>query len=512
MWALDHLDPGLSDPPDRMRDVPGIGPGIIRLIDEFRSTGTLAELQQLAVALPEDAAAMRRLPRMTPKILSALKGELGVDTLDDLEGALDSEDALVIPGVGRTTAETWMAVLALRPQSAAVPSFDAWVSSRVLSAHLDTHLAGHTAIAGEVRRLVEWVETLDLVCVPGVDRAGVDEFLQTSAAWSGGAELAPETFAITTHGGMNARVHLSTDRDHGSTMVRATGPDRHAEPLLAAVEPRNYPDESLVYRAAGRDWVPAPARDGVLDDHVNVVLLGDLRGDFHLHTDRSPDGRQSLESIVRAGSRRGFEYLLITDHTSGLRFGGLTSEELLLQSEEVAEIRQRFPGIRIFHGAELNIEQDGSLDVDEEALEALDFVVAGVHSYFGLGRVEQTERVLRGLEHPKVRVLAHPTGRRIGIRPGLSIDLERVVESAAARQIALEVNGHRDRLDLGADNIRMALAFGAVFAANSDAHRAEELDNVANAVGTLQRALVPAERVVNTWPRDELERWLARDL
>jgi DNA polymerase (family 10) len=160
----------------------------------------------------------------------------------------------------------------------------------------------------------------------------------------------------------------------------------------------------------------------------------------------------------------------------------------------------------LFHGAELNIERDGTLDIDE--LDILDFAVAGVHSHFGLGRGEQTERVVAALRNPAVRILAHPFGRRIGIRPPLDIDMARVVEEAMSHDVALESNGHRDRLDLSEEWVRKAADLGAVFAANSDAHRVPEMANIANAVATLQRAGVTPHRVVNTRSADSLREWL----
>ena len=216
----------------------------------------------------------------------------------------------------------------------------------------------------------------------------------------------------------------------------------------------------------------------------------------------------TIESILQIATERGHEYVLITDHTRGLRFGGLTETDLVIQSERIEALRPSFPDLVVFHGAELNIERDGTLDIADEALAHLDFAVAGVHSHFGLGEREQTARVITALGNPKVRILAHPFGRRIGIRPPLDIDMERVVEEAVSRRVALESNGHRDRLDLPAEWLRRAVGLGAVFAANSDAHRVPEMANIANAVATLQRAGVPPDRVVNTRTVELLRAWI----
>jgi DNA polymerase (family 10) len=215
-----------------------------------------------------------------------------------------------------------------------------------------------------------------------------------------------------------------------------------------------------------------------------------------------------LADVLAAAVNLGYEYVLITDHTSGLRFGGLDERELLMQRAEIDVARERFPDLVVLHGAELNIDRDGALDIDDESLALLDLAVAGLHSHFDLGREEQTSRVLNALRHPAVRVLAHPTGRRIGIRPRVDLDIDAVIAGAVDSGVALEVNGHRDRLDLSADLAAAAVAAGALLAANSDAHRIGELVNVANAVGTMQKAGVTATSVLNSMPIDRFREWL----
>jgi DNA polymerase (family 10) len=216
----------------------------------------------------------------------------------------------------------------------------------------------------------------------------------------------------------------------------------------------------------------------------------------------------SLEEILMTAVDRGYEYVLITDHTIGLRFGGIDAAGLRSQAIEIEEMRSRFPDLVVLHGAELNIGRDGTLDIDDETLGLLDLAVAGLHSYFDLEPVEQTSRIVRAMSHPVVRVLAHPTGRRIGKRPAVDLDIEAIIEAAVEHDVALEVNGHRDRLDLSAPLIEKALAVGAVLAANSDAHRIGEMGNVANSVGTMQRAGVSAGSVVNCWPADRFVAWV----
>jgi DNA polymerase (family 10) len=200
--------------------------------------------------------------------------------------------------------------------------------------------------------------------------------------------------------------------------------------------------------------------------------------------------------------------LLVSDHTEGLRFGGLGAAGLEEQSQKINRLRVRFPDLAVFHGAEVNIGLDGKLDLDDLTRSKLDFTVAGVHSNFHLARKEQTARLIEGLRQPSVRVLAHPTGRRIGIRPSVDVDMEDVVAEAIISGVVLECNGHRDRLDLPTDWVAHAAARGAVLAANSDAQRIGELRNIENGVATLQRAGVTLRQVINTFDLGDFTEWL----
>ncbi len=502
IWSLDDLS-GLEARDEVLLATPGIGPGVSALIREYRETGMLGQLIPLEEAYPQEAPRLRRLPRMTPRMLRDLKADLGLETADDLRAAIDSEAAATVRGAGGQTLDLWRAVLDLAPDESAVPAHRAWVTANELAAHVTRHTGAVTEVAGAVRRVEEWARRIDVVAVTD-DPDSLSDFLGGTAAlasFSGDGGR--------THDGVSVAFHVASPSEAGRALIRATGPSSHVE-MLGDMSPAA--DEEQVYAESGLAWVPPPARG--LDPEVaaQVVTVDDLKSDLHLHSERSPDGRMTLDEICDMAIRLGYEYVLITDHTQGLGFGGLNEEAILRQSEEIARLRSRHPELTVFHGAELNIGQDGTLDLDDSALMRLDFAVAGVHSHFGLGLKEQTARVVTALAHPKVRVLAHPFGRRIGIRPPLSIDMDRVIEAAVSHDVALETNGHRDRLDLPADWISRAASAGAVFAANSDGHTLTEMRNIANAVSTLQRAGITADQVVNTWDLARFRAWLDEGL
>jgi DNA polymerase (family 10) len=313
-----------------------------------------------------------------------------------------------------------------------------------------------------------------------------------------------ELIATRTPYGTPLAVHPSTPDGFGTILFKSTGPRLHVERIG---DPGPLPTEEAVYASVDSPWVPPSAREveGTIPD--SLVMSSSIRGDLHVHSQASPDGRLSVDEIAALLASRGYEFGAITDHTWGLRFGGLDPEALGGQRALIDAVNSNRSDLILLHGAEVNIDKEGGLDIPDEVLATLDLVVAGVHSAFGLPRSEQTARVIRAIRNPRVRILAHPTGRRVGMRAPLDLDLESVIAAAIEEGVALEVNGHRDRLDLSSDLAGAAVGAGALVVANSDAHRVDELGNVSNAVATLQRAAVTTERVVNAWGSQALLDW-----
>jgi DNA polymerase (family 10) len=486
--------------------VPGIGAGVARLISEFRETGDIGELGRLKAKLPEEAARLRLLPRMTPNRLRWLKSEAGIDTVQDLIDAVALEQLGALKGVGPETARTWLD----RSESLLSPGLTplaahAW-SYRLVS-HIDRHVAGaELVVTGSVRRLDEWVNEIDMVANEG---GAVIRFLEQSALVTDFEEFA-ERVRFETHGaGFN--LYTPGPQNTAASVFRTTGPMEHVDAVVRSVGDRATVDlartETDVYQMAGLPYVPPPARSGVLEVPGELVGTEHLRADLHLHTDWSPDGRQTIEELVLAARARGLDYVAITDHAKGLRFGGLDEERIESQRETIERIRSQHPDIVILHGSELNIDRNGAVDFDETVLARLDFTIAAVHSHFSLDQKEQTRRLLTAIANPRINVIAHLTGRRIGIRPPIEFDEEAVLAAAAETGTALEVNGHLDRMDAPAELVGRARELGVLFTASSDAHRCVELVNVANSVGILQRGLVTHEQVVNTWSVARLREW-----
>ena len=506
VWSLDEISPDLGEPFDELLGVPGIGAGVARLISEFRDTGYIGELGRLEAKLPKEAARLRLLPRMTPNRLRWLKSEAGIETVQDLLNAVALEQLGALKGVGPETARTWLDRSESLLSSGLTPlAAHAW--SYRLASHIERHVAGaEVVVTGSVRRLDEWVNEIDMVATEG---GVVVRFLEQSAVVTGFKEFA-KGVRFETHGaGLN--LYTPGPGTTAASVFRTTGPVEHVDALVRSVGDLAAVDlartETDIYGAAGLSFVPPPARSSVLEVPGELVGTEHLRGDLHAHSDWSPDGRQTIEELVQAARVRGLDYVAITDHAKGLRFGGLDEERIERQRETIEHIRPQHPDIVILHGSELNIDRSGDVDFDETVLARLDFTIAAVHSHFTLDKEEQTRRLLIAIANPKVNVIAHLTGRRIGVRPPIELDFELVLAAAAEHGTALEVNGHLDRMDAPAELVGRARQLGVLFTASSDAHRGVELVNVANSVGILQRGLVTHEQVVNTWPIAKLLTW-----
>jgi DNA polymerase (family 10) len=275
--------------------------------------------------------------------------------------------------------------------------------------------------------------------------------------------------------------------------------------------------EEEIYRALGLDWIPPELREAQGEIELaragrlpKLIEESDLRGDLHMHTSRS-DGRHSLAEMVRAARERGYAYVAITEHSQALAMAGGFDEARVERSvAEIEAVRREVPGIEVLHGIEVDILGDGALDLDDSALDRLDWVVASLHSRLAQPPAEATARVLRALEHPAVCALGHPTGRMIGTRPASPFDMEQVVARAAELGVALEINSQPDRLDLSDAHARLAKAKGATLVVDSDAHSTATLDLVRYGVFVARRAGLERADVLNTLPYAGLRKALRK--
>jgi DNA polymerase (family X) len=265
--------------------------------------------------------------------------------------------------------------------------------------------------------------------------------------------------------------------------------------------------EEEIYAALELPWMTPEVREGAGEIAAvdagtlpSPISVDDIRGDLHVHSTWSGDGRSSLTEMLDAVVDRGLDYVAITDHAENLVMNGLSRERVLEERAEIVEHRHRLEALTILHGSELNIGPDGSIDYDEDFLRTFDFGVASIHSHFDLSQADQTRRLLAAIENPAVNVIGHPSGRKIGRRPGAVFDADAVFEAAAETGTAIEVNGHLQRLDLAAPLLRRAMDHeGLMVAISTDAHHTTELRNVQWGVAQARKGWVPLGRIVNAF-------------
>jgi DNA polymerase (family 10) len=270
-------------------------------------------------------------------------------------------------------------------------------------------------------------------------------------------------------------------------------------------------DEAGVYQAVGLEWIPPELREnrGEIEAALSGTLprlidLDDIRGDLQMHSTWS-DGSDSIEAMLEACAARGYEYLAMTDHSKALAMtGGLDAERLRQQWLEIRELAARHNEITILRGMEVDILADGTLDLEDEMLDELDIVLVSVHSRFDLPEAEQTERVLKAIQHPAVHILAHPTGRQINRRDPLRFDLDAILACAGELGVVVEINAHPDRLDLSDAHVLLARKHGCKIVISTDAHRISDLDLMRYGVEQARRAWLGPDAVVNTLPLSRL--------
>jgi DNA polymerase (family X) len=512
----------------RATEIPGVGKTIAEKIDALLETGEIPAAVKLKTKFPPSLIEVTRIPGLGAKTARRLFDELEITSLDDLREAAEDERIRKVKGLGPKVEENVLAALERLGDPGAGSAGRVLLSkARPVAEALATALREHPAanrveVAGSVRRWAETCKDIDLIAT-AEEPAELAEHLAGNSLIASSGNPGPNGVRAQTHNGISVDLRIVAPEAFGNLLQHFTGSQAHnvklreeavarglsvsehgvtdvekGETELCATEERVY--ERLGYSyiepelREGRGELKA-ARDGELPD---LVTVKDIRGDLHSHTTLS-DGRNTLAEMADAGRARGYAYMAITDHSASHGFGDhVTAERLWERIEEIAAWNKGKRGFRLLAGSEVNIGLDGSLDYPDDLLEALDWVVASVHTSFSVSKAEMTERVLAAIENPRVHCIGHLTGRLIGRREPYGIDVEAVAEAAARTGTMLEINGNPNRRDLSEHHARLARDAGVTIVLNTDAHGVETLENMAYAVATARRAWLTAADVANT--------------
>jgi DNA polymerase (family X) len=514
-------------------ELAGIGETLQQKILTLLQTGTTPSSERLRGQFPPGLVAIARLPGLGPKRARLLHDELGIQTLEQLREAALAQRLRAVRGLGPKfeanvlsaldAAATERAPRLLLP--AAIELGEALIAGLRANAPPDAKIE----LAGSARRMVDAVKDIDMIATttqPEALTGLLDGLEQVEGVGTSGAAGA----RARMHSGMSLDLRIALPQQHGNLLQHFTGSGRHNAALREAAvrrglhvseygilndadgSTRTCATEEEVYRLQDLDCIEPELREnrGELEAAApgaglpRLIAERDIRGDLHCHTVAS-DGHATIAEMARAARARGYEYLAITDHSASHGFGNdVSPAELLRQIERIAETNTGIDGIELLAGSEVNILPDGSLDYEDELLGKLDWVVASVHTAFGMGEQAMTERVIAAIEHPLVDAIGHPTGRLIERREPYALDLEAVFAAAAQTGTMLEINANPARRDLSDVHARAAVRAGVGIVIDSDAHRTATLANMRWGIATARRAWLRSEDVANTRPWGDL--------
>ncbi len=521
----------------RATEVPGVGKTLAEKIDALLATGEIPAAAKLKAKFPPTLIQVTRVPGLGAKTARRLYDELGVVSLEDLRTAAVGKRIREVKGLGPKVEENVLARLDQLGEPGEGPGRLLLSKVRPIAEELAAALREHPTanrveVAGSARRWAETCKDIDLIAT-AEEPAALAEHLAGHPLIASAGKPGSKGVRAQTHNGVSVDLRIVAPEAFGNLLQHFTGSQAHnvqlredavsrglsvSEHGVTEVESGDVTlceSEEQVYERLGYAYIEPElregrgelkaAREGKLPE---LIAVEDIRGDLHSHTTLS-DGRNTLGEMAEAGRARGYAYMAITDHSASHGFGDhVTAERLWERIEEVRELNKGKRGFRLLAGSEVNIGLDGSLDYPDDLLEALDWVVASVHTSFGVGEPAMTERVLAAIENSRVDCIGHLTGRLIGRREPYGIDVEAVAEAAARTGTMLEINGNPNRRDLSEHHARLAIEAGATIVLNTDAHGVDTLDNIAYAVATARRAWLSADQVANTRSWSEFKKLL----
>lgn len=523
----------VNDPDKKITDVPGIGKGIASALEEIEKRGSFERRDQMLELYPPTALELLRIQGLGPKSIRVLFDTFRVSTIDGLEKLCQEQKIRELPRMGAKLEEKILRSIAQYRQRAGrfLLSFANGVAEELSSFLLSIDGVEQVTPAGSLRRGKETVGDLDLLATgPGAE-AAIAQFVKHPRVHEVLGQ--GENKASVRYGLEGLQVDLrALHKDHyGAALQYFTGSKEHnihlrtraqkmgmtlSEYSLTRIDTKETvasATEEEIYAALGLAWIPPELRENQGEIEAaetgklpNLVTLGDIRGDLHMHTIES-DGRMTLEEMALAARDLGYEYIAITDHSKALAMAnGLDEKRAVEFAARVREMDQRDLGIRVFSGLECDIKRDGEMDLSEDALAELDFVVGSVHSYMNLEPSEMTDRLLRALQSKSLKAIGHPTGRVLLHRDAFPFDFGAIATEAARRNVYLEINASPERLDLTASLAREAKARGVKFVVSTDAHHPKHLSNMRYGVTMARRAWLEPSDIVNTLGVDAFAR------
>ncbi|HEY2381258.1 MAG TPA: DNA polymerase/3'-5' exonuclease PolX [Terriglobia bacterium] len=510
-----------------LRNVPGIGEDLAGKIDEYIRSGKIDFLEKLKEEVPPGLVRIVEIPSVGPKTAKEIYDKFRIQTVEELEALCRTDQLLCVPGFKQKTIDNILKGIDVFRRRRGNYLLGRTVPIAVqFCKYLEGH-AERVAYAGSLRRMKEIVHDVDILAAS----TDLDKTMKAFLSM-------PFIESVLAQGGTKASVRVQDDlqvdlrvvdpKSWGAAMHYFTGSKAHnirmrERAIKHGLKLNEYglfdandkcvagAEEKDIFETLGLPYIPPVLREdwGEIEAAAQgrlpqIVELEDIRGDLHMHTSWS-DGKYTSEEMIEAARKRGYKYIAITDHSKSLGVaGGLSDQDLLKHTEECRALDARYPDIRVLAGTEVDIRQDGTLDYSDELLATLDFVVASVHSGFKQDKASLTNRVVRAMQNPYVRVIGHPTGRLLGDRDPYDLDFDEIMKEAARTRTCLEVNSNFHRLDLNDLHCRKAREMGVHVIISTDSHNYDDLLNLPYGVATAQRGWTEKDRVLNAKPVEEM--------
>ena len=519
-----------------LTELPGIGDDLAAKIQEIVETGKCQFLEKLRKKTPPTITELLKIPGLGPKRVRALYHELDVHTLEQLARAARDGRIRKLPGFGEKTEQTILEAISAHVEKQA--RFKLAVAAQYaepLKKYLEK-IPGvsQVMLAGSYRRFKETVGDIDILVAATDAERIMNRFVAYDEVKDAMAKGSTRATVILTSG-LQVDVRVVSEDCFGAALQYFTGSKSHNIDIRRLAQERKLKiseygvfkgekriagdTEESVYRAVGLPWIPPELRENRGEIEAaragklpKLVEFADLKGDLHAHT-KATDGHHTLREMADAALRHGFEYLAITEHSRRLTVAhGLDPRQLRRQMNEIDKLNGQLGNITLLKGIEVDILEDGALDLPDDVLSECDLVVGAVHSKFHLARAKQTERILRAMDHPHFTILAHPTGRLLDTREPYDVDMLKIIRRARERGCFLELNAHPERLDLLDIYCQMARDEEVLVAISSDAHSTQDFDNLVYGVGQARRGWLEKKDVLNTRPLKLLRPLLKRTI
>ena len=517
----------------KLREIPGVGENLGKKIIEIIETGKTGFLQELRKKFPIDIEALNKIPGLGPKKAMALYKKLGIKNVSDLKTAALKGKIASLKGFGEKTQEEILKGISIAKESKRMLLGIALPSALQIKELIEKNsFVTEAELAGSLRRRCETIGDIDILVSSKNPEKTMNFFVSMKNVKKVLAKGTTKS-SVLIENNLQVDLRVVSPEEWGSALQYFTGSKQHGIELRKIAQKKGLKlseygvfkqkkiiarkTEKQVYNALGMDYIEPEMREAsgeieAAQKHAlpELVKYSDIKGDFHMHSNYS-DGKNSMEEMLSAVSILGYEFCAITDHFRGPKIANsMGKKEILKQASEIEKLRKKFPKLRIFHTCETDIDEKGEIAADNEILKQLDFSCASIHTKFRLSEKEQTQRIIRAMENQFVKIICHPTGRKIFEREPIELDFEKVFESAKKNSVALEINAMPQRTDLNSANARAAVKKGVVLSIGTDSHMKEHLRFMELGIGTARRAWAEKKDILNAWPLKKIEKFFEK--